>query len=328
MERKEFLDRERNAAPEKYDLTDEEDCVKEAHADAYRGMTGYEKFFAYKNEDMSRDPDTRSRLLREIYAGLWRKEILEYCPCSDTITSVAYSLNKYVALNCSESIARYKLEHGKPRQRVSVRLCGLLYADDPAVRQLFLRNKDLLAFVSAYHTIGNYIPVPEKFNANRSGKFADHDFWDLTLMQIKQYYDLRDSGEPKSRRESPLYRMLGNSCSVEHCVKWLDCYGSWEEFVYFNYLWDYIDTDTPEHPVKPFCPGHDWTHNEISDFDAFLGNVAQVIAKRGRFLVQMLELSARLGAEAYESILTKVFEESEKKDWKNSEEIAEAVMRA
>lgn len=274
-----------------FDFTD--DCTRDLN---YTNMNGYEKYFAYKTWDNVEDPDSSSILLQEIYKILWSE--LEQQAfmnqkdwiCSDTMTSVQHTLAKYFEETFPDEVKEYMSNN--PRQRfVSVRMCKAMYEQFNTVSRYLDSNTDLKRFISLYHTLGNYSPVPIGFNVARSGVgySSDYDYWDLTLMKIKKYFDLRK--RPFSQLADDVNQiatLLHCEKIINNCLKWLDLYDSWEDFVEKNYFQDYVDD---EGEVIPFCYGHSWANgcNEITDYDQFFKNAWKRMEARSKRMINALK---------------------------------------
>ena len=78
---------------------------------------------------------------------------------------------------------------------------------------------NLKMFLELYHTIGNYCPVPAGFNGARSGNIANYDYWDLTLMKIREWFYNRDDKFNDQLLESQLLHDKGN---WKNCKSWLN----------------------------------------------------------------------------------------------------------
>lgn len=292
-----------------YDFSD--DCTESA---AYREKKGYEKYFIYRSfgsggkypaaaSAIERnkklygsiyDPDAKSSLLQSIYSLLWpeiREEKSEYMMCkgwiySDTMTSCQTVLNNYVENKMPEVLKRYSARH------VSSLMCIELYETDAAFRKLLEKSEDLEHFISVYHTLGNYIPIPYGFNRARSGSFASHDSWDLTLMKIKEYYDAgkeisNRSEEIFPRSQKVLMELLHGNKEMISCCQWLNGFAGWEDFIDKNFLQDFVG---PNYQSLPFCKGHSWSCPQISEnFDEFFRNAWQMIEKRSRRMIKEIE---------------------------------------
>lgn len=173
--------------PIKFDFSNE--CTKDLE---YVKKEGYEKYFAYKTQKNIGDPDSKSVLLQDIYKVLWpelfEKNYMngEKWLKSDTMTSVHHTMAKYYDVKFPKEVERYMSEN--PRQRfISPQMCKNMFEQYESVKAQLIKNKDFEHFVSVYHTLGNYSPVPSLFNMARSGPgcTSSYDYWDLTLMKIK-----------------------------------------------------------------------------------------------------------------------------------------------
>jgi len=131
----------------------------------------------------------------------------------------------------------------------------------------FLTNEDITIEIENlaknHHTIGNMIPVPTGFNTSRAGNYAIHDYWDLVMMKIKEWYDDKLNDEP-------LKKLLHKSSdAIEPCKKWLSKFDKWNDFVEENYLNSYVDKDS-YNPIV-FWEAHNFENAELpTDEGAFL----------------------------------------------------------
>lgn len=211
-----------------------------------------DKYIEYKRNGNTYDPDSKSEILQEIYKLLWG----ELCDkwfmqqseriCSDNMTSAQNFVN--------QAMKTEKLPKEKGQKHYSKKSMLNYYdTNESQMRELF-KSYCLDELVSVYHTIGNYCPVPRYFNKARAGYMnADYDFWDLTLMKIKEYYDAeRDPKEESRIIYDELFKTKKNPLP---CKAWLDYFGSWESFVDRNYFGSFVDDD---YNVIPFWEGHIW----------------------------------------------------------------------
>lgn len=98
-------------------------------------------------------------------------------------------------------------------------------------------------FAYLQHTQGNLIPVPLRFNVERSGVFADRDYWDLVMYNI---YMWCESGD-----ERYIYDLLNwynkNTHMAESVCRfkyWMSLYHhNWNEFCDRNYLRAFVDSE-------------------------------------------------------------------------------------
>lgn len=309
-----------------WDFSNDCDCV------AYQEIEDViEKYFVYKSVDpkMSKsvygmgqhfaisnskkykgiqDPDVKSPLLQEIYKILWEDICKEQWMNgddgetiqADTMTSVQHTLNKVVEDEIEtdkerEEIRKKVGEHNK----CSINYCLHLYATAPEEFSSRLRKvKGLELFLSMYHTIGNFIPTPRGFNRARSGKQCDaeYDYWDLTLLKIREWYVSAETEEEKEKIILELLHKKEMDQVCQNCKEWLKYYeerGSkedgWKNFIDLNYLQDFVEGDDYK-PIS-FCKNHKWENNEVDDYVEFFMTVSSLIYLRGKRLIEALERS-------------------------------------
>lgn len=220
-----------------------------------------------------RDPDGNikegkilggSRLLQYIYKKLWpeltAREFMKHplndnqniWICSDTMTSVQQRMNDFFQVSAYSDFENVRTRIGKS-QKYSLRLCIELYLEDKNKFKEKLSSME--NFLNRWHMLGNYIPVSRRFNSARSGRYAVHDYWDLTLLKIQEYYKKRDN-------EDEVWKILGEellhgSGNALACKLWLDYFDSWENFIEKNYMQDFVDGN---YEVELFFDGHDWNN--------------------------------------------------------------------
>ena len=277
-----------------YDFSD--DCIKDSE---YKKKEGYDKYFAYRTQNAStRDPDSNSILLQEIYKVLWPEMInIDYMTSngkitSDTMTSIQHTLGKYFSDTFPNEVIEYMKKN--PRQRnVSAIMCKNMFEQFGSVKKALNNNKNLEHFISVYHTIGNYVPVPKGFNAARSGPgvSSSYDYWDLSLMKIKEVFDLKEDSEIRMNVAfHPISQLLHSEekiQAIQNCLSWLNAYSSWNDFVEKNFFQDYVDKDGE---VIPFCEGHSWNAgcNEVAEYDMFFENAWKRIETRSQRMIEKL----------------------------------------
>lgn len=296
--------------PLHYDFTD--DCTDHPE---YQRKKGYDKYFIYRcpkpegkgiypaadtviEDNYQRygkigDPDSESKLLQNIYTQLWpeiKEQESEYrinnknWIYSDTVISIQTTLNNYIGKEMPELLKEYGVK------RVSNKMCIELYETNPTLKELLNKSEDLLHLVTVYHTLGNYIPVCYGFNMARSGYYGSHDYWDLTLMKIKEYYDKRavQSGfqDLRCRPEVKIMELLHCDRGLICCYQWLNRYEDWKDFINKNFLQDFVDID--DRPI-PLCKGHSWEEPQVKNFEEFFKNSWQIIEKRSARMIKMLE---------------------------------------
>lgn len=258
----------------------------------YKDLDGLKKFFAYMSSTGTRflpeekyelfiegkigseavkskchenggkiiDPDSESALVQKVYAALWYG--MNYEPClkiqGETLNSVNTTFNKYY--ECIEK-PEHKEERGKMKtdkggtQDISIKYrLSRFYSPREESREDF-SNTQLNEFVSLYHTIGNFMPVPWGCNFPR-GSAKVHDYWDLTLLHIYQYYTAGNNIEDIKAILSP-NKVTNYDELVQRYKAWLDSFGNWENFVNKNYLsaFVYYKSDGTLYP-KELWNGH------------------------------------------------------------------------
>lgn len=276
--------------PEKYDFTD--DCISD---ETYKTKTGLDKFFEYRtNNKKNKDPDGSSALLQEIYRFVWKELVLQsndfiYANnriASDTMTSAWVPIKSYILKNYKDELNELKREKGYGR--ITDKLCKELYDTNTIVREQMNKNEQLVRFVSLYHSIGNYCPVPAGFNVPRSGLYASHDSWDLTLIKIREFY-LADSNEYTPEYMMRIQELLHYDKTIINVHKWLKYFGNredgWKHFIDTMKFKMYVKDDDS---VFPLCNNHSWENTNIDDFDDFFEKVSDRIEKRGNEIVEYL----------------------------------------
>ncbi len=144
---------------------------------------------------------------------------------------------------------------------------------------------DLIEILAAlYHCIGNMIPVPSGFNINRSGNRGIHDYWDITMLKVKDWYD---SGKKDDKILLDL--LHSNKEAFYTCREWLlNNFDSWRCFVDKNYLRSFVDE---EYNVIIFWKQHSWENyklpKERDEFKRFLKLLIKCISNRYTEIVEM-----------------------------------------
>lgn len=220
----------------------------------------------------SKDPDTDSQLLQKIYDVLYpelkEKDFMRQKSgiCSDTMTSAQNAVSAVMKgfLKDKKISDVYRGKKAYPSTKSSIALA----ATKDGVFYDLLQEKcsNLETFLGLYHTIGNYCPVPNGFNCARSGpgRTADHDYWDLTLIKIREWYDANAEQEKSKVLQELLHTKEAKSEAISNCQKWLKFFGEgidgWKNFVKKLYMQDYVKTDEEGWPVDPFWEGHSWNN--------------------------------------------------------------------
>ena len=240
-----------------FDFSDEVLRNKRVRGDKYKALNEeylnknidiFRKYILYKKDFNKCDPDTNGGLLKDIYEEVWDdkidNKILNSCSSnnktkyySDTMTSVQNLLSNYYISLCSDEWDDYKKEHSDV-QYFSIEIFKEMFENDkkyPKFKKAF-ENEKVREFVKHYHTLGNYIPVPYGFNKARSGSFASHDMWDITLEKIKEYYHIRKQSKDISKSLEVILELLHMKDTINKTINWLDSFGTWENFVDKNFL--------------------------------------------------------------------------------------------
>ena len=215
-------------------------------------------------------------LAKDIYRLLWADAISDSENSAidgqhgDTMTSLQHSLNlAFEQIETPEDRRRYF----KGRRVSLAYQIELLSCED----NFLLRSrkvKGLHDFADRYHTIGNMIPVPPMFNSSRSNFGAD-DYWDVTLTQIKMWFDTKDVGAIVQL----LHKKSACDEAVNLCVKWLTWFDSWQSFIEKNYLSDFVDEYFEPILFRP---------KTSEESEVFFEKCCSLIEARGRCLVQEL----------------------------------------
>ncbi|MBR2305054.1 MAG: hypothetical protein IJ871_07980 [Ruminococcus sp.] len=218
-----------------------------------------DKYIEYKRNGNTYDPDSNSNILQEIYKLLWGELCSQWFMkkddgmiCSDNMTSAQNFVNQ--AMKKENYFEEFPECKGTNQKNYSKQFMINVYNKHKNELTELFNEYNLNTLIRVYHTIGNYCPVPRFFNSARAGYMnADYDFWDLTLMKIKEYYDAeRDPKEESRIIYDELFKTKKNPLP---CKAWLDYFGSWESFVDRNYFGSFVDDD---YNVIPFWEGHIW----------------------------------------------------------------------
>lgn len=258
------------------------------------------------------DPDGEicgSKLLQDIYKTLWtnilEQKYMKHSDgkdawiCSDTMTSAQQKMNDFLHVIETENACcntfqtiRKEIENTKYSQRLCIELYfrgdknGTTF--EGKIREIAgTKEGQLRRFLECWHMLGNYCPVPRHFNSARSGSYARHDYWDLTLIKIKEYYDKKE--KPDNNKYDDWKELgeelLHGSGNALACKKWLDSFtGGWKDFIEKNYMQDFVeDFDNGNYEVKRFFKDHDWnkpTPDTSEKFEELFKNASEMIEKR------------------------------------------------
>lgn len=181
---------------------------------------------------------------------------------------------------------KYQVIHKKYVSYYNTNYPKLVVEDGYTWNQFLIENYDqflkvhdcpeLAKFAKLTHTIGNIVAVPEGFNSARY--FPYLDYWDLSLDSLKKIFTEE------------------NVCSsfsddvVNSIKKSMVAYSSWEDFINFHYLNDYVDEN---YTIIPFWENHfiklePSTREEIIDF---LTKVNICIDKRGTRVLNQIGMN-------------------------------------
>lgn len=286
-----------------FDFTD--DC-------AYGGYYLHEKsvwrrYFLYKNDLGAEDPDSKSLLLQKLYRELWPGvEDKDYMVldsysldtyageateklrsvCGDTMNSVTTTLNSFPS-ECGNSLKKMTCHYlllgaddSKFERDLTYELWGeFRETGDEAIITDMIHN-----FLKAWHTIGNFIPVPLGFNRGRYQ--TTRDYWDLTLLAIYRWYQGEDNAIKNLITDRS--RDASNN-AVNNTIKWLsdfqrDGKPSWQVFVEENYMQSFVEKDRDTFGMpKELWPGHfssEVLPCQIDELELFFTNVTQWIRER------------------------------------------------
>ena len=158
-------------------------------------------------------------------------------------------------------------------------------------------------FFRIYHTVGNFLPAPPAFQDRGSMQLPSHDYWDLALMCIYNYFC--KVNDPKYKKYT-LEWLIKKEEAVSSCRAWLDSFGSgqggWDCFVERNFLQDFVNRDgEPYGPPKELWKGH-FTNGTRPNDHSFI-NTSAWIAERGERIARAVKaaLAAEKSAAAREA---------------------------
>lgn len=251
------------------------------------------------------DPDSQSKLLQEIYSLLWDDFHLQYCKCNDTVTGETMNSQNttlgalYKLIETPQHIEeRQMLKAGRGFQRISIRYILSRYAQDTRGQSaLFDKIKGMQCFLSVYHTLGNFIPVPPGCNGPRgTGKLKD--YWDLTLKVIYDYFvcDTDNIKDIVGEQKHDLYKTWLDSFQDTHSGK-----NSWNNFVEKNYLHDFVFSHGEDKGYgipKELWKGHfsqEVLPSTIEQVEQFYTNVSASIIERGKKMLTKLHVKVQKG---------------------------------
>lgn len=231
--------------------------------------------------------DGRNALTLDVYKKLWNWERGYYSSGvistpnfqgefgGDTMNSMQTTFNALMGYALSKSENSNLRQYQK--NNYSFMDCLQIYCNYPKELLLELQKEpDFIRFADLYHTIGNMVLVPRRFNSGRYGK--TFDFWDSSLVWLKN--------------DGFSY---GNQLLFDK--------RNFTKYINYFYLWDYVESVNGEYRVKPLFNSHSniengnvdnslpWTN--ISNEQAlkqFLKNACENISKRGFFMSILMRL--------------------------------------
>lgn len=255
-------------------------------------LSDLEKNVIYRLHGGAKDCDCCA-LAKYIYKHLWNFDINNFRYIGETMTSFWTPFKKYLIFN--EQLPK----------KGGIKTFG----------PIILKNKDIIEsslsrnaqkYLNLSYTLGNFIPVPEHFNVERSGLFARWDSWDLTMLAIYNWY--KDNNliiktnltTVNKTNDSALEMLFEKKCkndklirSIGNCKEWLLIFGSWNNFVEQNYLQDFVHSEnqTFGEPIM-FFDGHSFYKKPLptttSEFEDFFSNSSKAIELRGKRMCKEL----------------------------------------
>ena len=150
---------------------------------------------------------------------------------------------------------------------------------------------DAEALMNVYHTIGNYMPVPNGVNTWKANAFKD--YFDLFLVFIYNYYNAKNI---LVENDYSCIKLKGTM--VEEFDNWLDKFGSWNTFVEKNYLKNFVkkNNDGTYGKPKELWKGHFGgavLPKTTGQCNEYFKNAHDWILKRGRIMVEAIHKRIR-----------------------------------
>lgn len=231
--------------------------------------------------------DGKNVLTLDVYKKLWNWEKGYYSSGvistpnfqgefgGDTMNSMQTTFNALMGYALSKSENSNLRQYQK--NNYSFMDCLQIYCNYPKELLFELQKEtDFIRFADLYHTIGNMVLVPRRFNSGRYGK--TFDFWDSSLVWLKN--------------DGFSY---GNQLLFDK--------RNFTKYINYFYLWDYVESVNGEYRVKPLFNSHSniengnvdnslpWTNiSNEQDLKQFLKNACENISKRGSFMSILMRL--------------------------------------
>lgn len=266
----------------------------------------YKKYVGSELPQENYDCD-RISITREIYKTLWDwQDVMKgengkiktagYCDCGeilglrmggDTMNSFWITFSRWLTEKYSDTYCwskkSYKIKNSKILSKTE--------RIEAVMKDNYLRYSEAIdKFANLTHSIGNFVLVPAHFNTCRGSSNAVYDYWDYSLLYLKNhgfrtldYFDFEKSFEKKD----------------------------YKRYINTFFLWDYVDDEGT--PLSLFAPyemfkGKNTSESEdghqklISkgegdvlptgkEIENFLQNVNYAIQRRGIFMVAMLKIA-------------------------------------
>lgn len=282
---------------------------------AYEALNPIERFLAYKSTGVKVDKDKQNLsnaekfclhslntygdipdcdgsdgknvLTLDVYKKLWNWEKGYYSSGvistpnfqgefgGDTMNSMQTTFNALMGYALSKSENSNLRQYQK--NNYSFMDCLQIYCNYPKELLFELQKEtDFIRFADLYHTIGNMVLVPRRFNSGRYGK--TFDFWDSSLVWLKN--------------DGFSY---GNQLLFDK--------RNFTKYINYFYLWDYVESVNGEYRVKPLFNSHSniengnvdnslpWTNiSNEQDLKQFLKNACENISKRGSLMSILMRL--------------------------------------
>lgn len=126
-------------------------------------------------------------------------------------------------------------------------------------------NEQIERFSKLAYCAGNLIPVPLRFNSERSGCYADCDYWDIVMYSVYKWccsgndryiIDLLNRYNQNKHVSESLFRFK----------KWMENFhNNWFEFVEFNHLKAFVDVQSQYWYPKEFWKNHFAFNRKINE---------------------------------------------------------------
>lgn len=155
----------------------------------------------------------------------------------------------------------------------------------------YLEGIGALELMEVYHTLGNFIIIPEGCNAPRGSSLKD--YWDLTLLCIyNDYFEKED-------KKYCIEKISGkkNIENIKRYKDYLDTFNTWETFIKANFLESFVEIEKDENgkysygKPKELWEGHfegELLPTNIEQCIEYFNNSAEWIKERTTAMVNAL----------------------------------------